>query len=105
MQIDLSTFRARIDSIDDIILELLNRRLKYALEINQIKLEHGQQVMDAQRETRILERLKGYNEGPLSQEGLALIFSTIIAESRSLMAQARPPEEQRDGAADGAGTP
>ena len=89
MQIDLNTFRARIDSIDDIILELLNRRLKYALEINQIKVGHGEQVMDTTREKRILERLLGYNEGPLSQEGLERIFSTIISESRGLMEQAR----------------
>ena len=94
MQIDLSTFRARIDSIDDIILELLNRRLKYALEINQIKLEHGQQVMDPEREKRILQRLRAYNEGLLSDEGLALIFNTIISESRRLMAQARHAQEE-----------
>jgi chorismate mutase-like protein len=104
MQIDLSTFRARIDSIDDIILELLNRRLKYALEINQIKLERGQQVLDPNREAQILERLKSYNEGPLSQEGLTLIYSTIIAESRRLMAQARTSDgESADGDAAGRG--
>ena len=98
MQIDLSTYRARIDSIDDIILELLNRRLKYALEINQIKLEHGQQVMDPDREKKIIERLRGYNEGPLSGEGMVLIFNTIIAESRRLMAQARHGQEDSDAA-------
>jgi chorismate mutase len=96
MQIDLNTFRARIDSIDDIILELLNRRLKYALEINQIKLEHGQQVMDGDRERRIMERLRGYNEGPLSDEGLVAIFTTIISESRRLMALARSGQEGSD---------
>jgi chorismate mutase-like protein len=94
---ELSAFRARIDSIDDIILELLNRRLKYALEINQIKLEHGQQVMDPERERKIMERLRGYNEGPLSDEGLVKIFATIITESRRLMEQIRQQTE-RDGA-------
>ena len=92
---DLSAFRARIDSIDDIILELLNRRLKYALEINQIKLEQGQQVMDSAREKRIVERLKGYNDGPLSDEGMVKIFSTIIEESRRLMEEARHQEDHR----------
>jgi len=89
MQMDLGTFRARIDSIDDIILELLNRRLKYALEINQIKVEHGQQVLDSSREQLIMERLHRYNEGPLSDEGMERIFSTIITESKRLMQQAR----------------
>ena len=89
MQIDLNTYRARIDSIDDIILELLNRRLKYALEINQIKLEQGQQVFDSAREQRIFERLRQYNEGPLSDEGMVKIVSTIIAESRRLMQEVR----------------
>ncbi len=89
MEMDLDTYRTRIDSIDDIILELLNRRLKYALEINQIKLEEGRQVLDTDREQRILERLEAYNEGPLSQEGLQRIFTTIIAESRRIMQQTR----------------
>jgi chorismate mutase len=89
MDMDLNTFRARIDSIDDIILELLNRRLKYALEINQIKLEHHQQIMDTDREKKIMERLKSYNDGPLSNEGMVKIFSTIIEESRQLMEKAR----------------
>lgn len=89
MEMDLDTYRTRIDSIDDIILELLNRRLKYALEINQIKLEEGRQVLDTDREQRILERLETYNEGPLSQEGLQRIFTTIIAESRRIMQQTR----------------
>ena len=90
---DLSAFRARIDSIDDIILELLNRRLKYALEINQIKLEHRQTVLDAGREQRIMERLRQYNEGPLSDPGLEAIFSTIIGESRRLMQQTRESQD------------
>ena len=89
MKLDLQTYRARIDSIDDSILELLNRRLKYALEINQIKLEQGQRVLDGAREARIRERLSRYNEGPLSDAGLEHIFGTIIEESRRLMAEDR----------------
>ena len=89
MEMDLTTYRARIDSIDDTILELLNRRLSYALEINQIKLEKGAQVLDSSREQRIMERLRGYNQGPLSDAGMVKIFSTIIAESRRLMEQSR----------------
>jgi chorismate mutase len=91
---DLNTYRARIDSIDDIILELLNRRLKYALEINQIKVDHGQQVLDPSREQLIMERLHRYNEGPLSHEGMERIFSTIITESKRLMRQARETDER-----------
>jgi len=98
MEMDLNTYRARIDSIDDILLELLNRRLKYALEINQIKLEQGQTVLDASREQKIMERLQAYNEGPISDEGMEKIFTTIIAESKRLMEQNRgknkPPSEQ-----------
>lgn len=89
MEMDLNTYRARIDSIDDILLELLNRRLKYALEINQIKLEQGQTVLDASREQKIMERLQAYNEGPISDEGVEKIFTTIIAESKRLMEQNR----------------
>jgi chorismate mutase len=92
MDMDLGAYRARIDSIDDIILELLNRRLRYALEINQIKLETHQQVLDAGREQRILERLHGYNEGPLSAAGLESIYQTIISESRRLMQLSRGAE-------------
>ena len=45
-----------------------------------------------------MERLRSYNEGPLSDAGLVQIFNTIIAESRRLMAQARYGQEDSDAA-------
>ena len=81
---DLSEWRARIDAVDRILLDLLNRRMEYALEIARIKGAHGREVRDEGRERQILDGLKAGNGGPLGDEALEGIFGRIIAEARNL---------------------
>ena len=81
---DLSDWRARIDTVDRILLDLINRRLEYAEEIGQIKRAHGRKVRDEEREREVIERLKTQNGGPLSAEAVADIFNRIMAEARLL---------------------
>jgi len=84
MDMDLSDWRARIDTIDQILVDLLNRRMQYALEISDIKRAHGRQIEDSEREKTILEGLSAYNKGPLSNQAIVDIFTRIIAEARTL---------------------
>ena len=51
---DLSDWRARIDTVDRILLDLINRRLEYAVEIGRIKRAHGREVRDEQREREVI---------------------------------------------------
>jgi chorismate mutase len=82
--VDLSDWRAHIDEVDQLLVDLLNRRMEYALEIGRIKRAHGRQVRDPEREKAILERLKAYNKGPMSNQALEEIFARLMAEARKL---------------------
>jgi len=82
--VDLSDWRARIDAVDGILLDLLNRRIGYALEVGRIKRERGSPILDEKREKALLNSLKSHNHGPLSDEAVARIFGRIIEEARNL---------------------
>ena len=84
---DLSEWRARIDEVDEELVDLINRRLEYAVEIGRIKREEGLEVRDPQRERDLLQRLREYNQGPLGDSALVDVFTRIIAEARELEQQ------------------
>ena len=81
---DLSDWRARIDLVDQIVVDLLNKRLSYAEEIGKIKRGRGQQILDPDREKAVLQGVVDYNQGPIRTRTLIAIFKHIIQESREL---------------------
>ena len=80
----ISELRESIDSIDDQILGLINRRLFIARQIGQVKSQKGAQVVDPDREISLIQRLNALNRGPLSKENLYHIFREIITVSREI---------------------
>ena len=84
---DITNWRTRIDELENVIIELLNKRAEYAVEIGKIKKANGLPVLDASREREILVRVaeKATREnGPLSPESMQRIFQTIMAETRQV---------------------
>ena len=80
----LSEWRARIDQVDRELVDLINERLGYALEIGKIKRVEGLEVYDPKREADLLQKLQEYNVGPMRDNAVSDIFSRIIAEAREL---------------------
>jgi chorismate mutase-like protein len=78
----LKTKRKVLDLIDQKLLTLLNQRLRIALEIGKIKKGIGKKIYDPKREKEVLERLKRKNKGPLKEEDLKKIFTTIMKVCR-----------------------
>jgi chorismate mutase/prephenate dehydratase len=74
--------RRELDSLDQKLLILLNRRLRISLKIGKIKKRIGKRIYDAEREKEILDRLKRKNKGPLKEKDLKEIFATILQVSR-----------------------
>ncbi len=74
--------RKEINLIDQKLLNLLNQRLRTALEIGRIKKEMGKKIYDPKREKEVLDRLKQKNKGPLKEEDLKKIFTTIMKAFR-----------------------
>jgi len=80
----MDLWRARIDTIDQILVDLINRRLEFAIQIGRIKRDSGKQVRDVGRERELIERLQRHNNGPMSDAAIADLFARIISEARIL---------------------
>ena len=81
---DMEGWREKIDVLDGILVDLLNRRAGYALEIGKIKKEEGMPVYSPGRERQILERVQELNVGPLTSGAIKRLFERVIDESRRL---------------------
>jgi chorismate mutase / prephenate dehydratase len=80
----LRDLRAEIDTLDDEILAILNRRAAAALEVGRIKAERGMEFYVPEREVEILRRLTAANPGPFPADGLKAIYREIISASLAL---------------------
>ena len=70
--------REQIDEIDKELVALLNKRAGHSLVIRGLKPEANMGLFDAKREEEILTKICSYNEGPLYNENLREIYSTIL---------------------------
>lgn len=80
----ISDWREKIDAADAQLLELLNQRAQYSLEIGKIKKAAGMAIYDPAREEQIFARLQQLNPGPLSPQAVRRLFERIIDESRHI---------------------
>jgi len=87
--------RKELDLINQKLLTLLNQRLRITLEIGKVKKEMGKKIYDTEREKEILDRLKRKNRGPLKEEDLKKIFTTIMMVCRESQIQACRPSKLR----------
>lgn len=85
----VSDLRKQIDAIDDKLLELLNRRMTIAIDINKEKKKTSAPVYYPSREAFIVNRLMRQNKGQLKNEFIKHIFKEIFSASR---ASVTPPK-------------
>ncbi|WP_281951364.1 prephenate dehydratase [Nitrosophilus kaiyonis] len=81
---NLNELRKKIDSIDDEILELLNKRMEIVKKVGELKNKTGAPIYRPEREQEILNRLKKENRGPLNDSAIDAIFLEIFAVARNL---------------------
>jgi chorismate mutase/prephenate dehydratase len=74
----LKKLRKKINFIDEKILNLLNQRAEIAKKIGEIKILKGYNIYSPEREKEVIERLIKINKGPLNEEDIKEVFSTII---------------------------
>ena len=82
----IKALRQEIDSLDDEILELLNRRAKLVIEVGKQKSARKDSFHVPSREREIYDRLTAHNKGPFPNEGLRSVFREIISASLALEA-------------------
>ena len=85
----LKSIREKIDATDDDLLDILNRRAEFCLEVGKIKSTSKDSVFKPFREKEVLERLSANNPGILPEDHLLSIYREILSSSRRLQ---RPQE-------------
>ncbi len=82
MDAALKALRARIDGIDDAILQLLSERADIAQQVGRAK--KGEKIYRPEREAQIVRRLRDANPGPLSGDTVERLIREIISACRAL---------------------
>jgi chorismate mutase len=92
---DIEDWRKLIDEVDRQLVELLNERSRYALEIGKLKQARNLDLYSPDREKEVIENVKRCNRGPLGDDALQRLFERIIDESRRLERMAAGNEDRR----------
>jgi chorismate mutase len=83
----LAENRARIDTIDVQLVDLLNRRATAVGEIGRAKQAAAMAVYEPKREDDVYRNVLSANAGPLPDDALKRVFERIIDEMRTLQRQ------------------
>lgn len=73
--------RERITALDAHLVALLNERIEVVRVLHAYKREQGYPMVDPQRETRLLDALVAANPGPLGDDALRELWTTLLALS------------------------
>ncbi|HEX7972736.1 MAG TPA: chorismate mutase, partial [Thiobacillus sp.] len=79
---ELAALRARIDGIDDAILQLVSERAGIAQQVGRAK--NGEKIYRPEREAQIVRRLTDANPGPLSGDTIERLIREIMSACRAL---------------------
>ncbi len=82
----LQKIRARIDTLDKQIQDLINQRASAAQEVAQVKSESGEDTFfyRPEREAMVLSSIKQRNQGPLTDEDMTRLFREIMSACLAL---------------------
>lgn len=85
-RVKLSAIRQEIDSIDDELLALLNRRARCAQKVAEIKMAAGEMECfhRPEREVEVLRRMTDANPGPLGNETVSRFYRELMSECLAL---------------------
>jgi chorismate mutase len=89
----IARLRQNIDTVDEVLVKLLNQRAKWAQEIGAVKKTAGIAIYQPDREAKVVAHVVGANRGPLESDAVQRLFERIIDESRRLERTAEPTAE------------
>ncbi|MFH1148639.1 MAG: prephenate dehydratase, partial [Pseudomonadota bacterium] len=80
----IEQIRAKIDELDEKLVELLGERAKLAYRIGRLKLKNSLSFYDSKREREIVERIAAINNGAFPEKSLFSIFQEVFFACRSV---------------------
>lgn len=81
---NLEALRKKIDDLDERLVQLLNDRIKVALEIGELKNLESAEIYVPAREKAVLGRVTALNKGPLKDRSLQAIYREVMSASIAL---------------------
>ena len=85
-QVEIAKHRAVIDSLDEQIVALLNKRAEQSLAIRALKPDAGMGLYDPKREEEIFVRLEELNAGPMYNDDVREIYRTVLKVMKEIRA-------------------
>lgn len=80
----LEELRNQIDSLDNQMLEILNKRMEVVKQVGEFKKSSNTVIYRPEREKQIVDRLVSMNNGLLNRAAIEAIYLEIFAVSRNL---------------------
>ncbi len=83
----IDELRARIDQLDEKLVELLTERANCALQIGKLKHTLGLDVYQPDREAQVLHNVQSHGRqmgSPLGGDAIVRVFERIIDEARRI---------------------
>ena len=80
----LAPLRAKIDELDQQLIRLLNERAEVVVEVGHIKRAGNTPIYVPDRERRVLEQVRSYNQGPLPNKCIDAIYRELMSGSFAL---------------------
>ncbi|MHC4654275.1 MAG: chorismate mutase [Planctomycetota bacterium] len=77
----LEELRKRIDELDHQLVQLLNERARFVIEIGKLKNKSGKAVYAPDREKEVLAKIAEANKGPLPDKCLVAIWRELMSGS------------------------
>lgn len=85
----LAESRAKIDSVDRKIIDLLNDRTRMVEDIGRSKTVLNMPVKEPNREESVYRNVLVHNKGPIPNDAAKRIFEQIMQEMRALQGMRR----------------
>jgi len=92
----IEEWRRRIDEIDRQLVDLLNQRSRWAMEIGRLKQELDLPLYQPEREQEILKNVERANRGPLPDQAVRRLFERILDEARSVERAAMQDQDPKE---------
>jgi chorismate mutase len=79
--------RDQISDNDRKLVDAINKRLELVARLKAYKDSRGLEFVDTAREETMLQDLQRANRGPLSPDGLRMIYAEVLALTKSEVSQ------------------
>ena len=80
----LNDLRIKIDATDKKLIELINQRAEYVVEVGKIKRAAGIPIYAPHREAAVLAKVQALNEGPIPDQTIEAVYRELMSGSFAL---------------------